>query len=438
MEWIDSPEGQAHFLWIFGPAGSGKSAIAHTIAEICFKLNKLAASFFFSRNVAARNNELMLITTLAYQLANSFPEMRKIVEKKIEQDPIILDLSLEAQIEALIIGPLNEVVRDVCENDVDKVNSYSSRPRLVILDGLDECGDASTQKNILYVLSRAVVRISIPLIFLITSRSEKAIRKSFNKKSLNSSTKRLPLDDTYEPDADIKILIESKCEEIRATHPARASLPSPWPSRHEIEQLVTKSSGQFIYTSTVLKFIESSRHRPQDRLNIIFGISGVENDSEFPFAELDALYRQIFSSVIEINKLRNVLSIILLTSHVPKTQVAIEEFLSYSSGTVDILLSDLSSVIALPLPEEVDGQIQILHASLTEFLYDRARSVEMFIDVEAAHTFIAMHLMHRFNQPPPENRKDGNDSCTFPLDQHQLSNDLFTGITISSQHYPAI
>ena len=72
MEWIDSPEGLAHFLWIFGPAGSGKSTIAQTIAEIYFKYNKLAASFFFSRNVAARNNESMLITTLVYQLARSF------------------------------------------------------------------------------------------------------------------------------------------------------------------------------------------------------------------------------------------------------------------------------------------------------------------------------------------------------------------------------
>jgi hypothetical protein len=231
--------------------------------------------------------------------------------------------------------------------------------------------------------------------------------------SMSSITTRLPLDNTYEPDADIKVVIESKCEELRETHPARASLPSPWPSDHEIEQLVTKSSGQFIYTSTVLKFIESPKHRPQDRLNIIFGISVSENDA--PFAELDALYRQIFSTVIDVDKLRDVLSVILLATHIPKTQAAIEEFLSYSPGTVDILLSDLSSIIALPLPEEADGQleIQILHASLTDFLYDRSRSVDMFVDVEAAHAFIAIRLIHRFKQPPPQTQEDGNDSRRF-------------------------
>jgi hypothetical protein len=399
-------------LWIYGPAGSGKSAIAQTIAELYFKSMKLAATFFFSRNTVARNNELRLIATLVYQLVNSIPEMRDHVEQRIERDPIILDLSLEAQVEALLIQPLDKVL-EKARMEGDKESVYLSHPRLVILDGLDECGDGNTQKYILEVLSRAVVQMSFPLIFLITSRPEPAIRNSFNKVSMSSITTRLPLDNTYEPDADIKVVIKSKCEELGETHPARASLPSPWPSDHEIEQIVTKSSGQFIYTSTVLKFIESPKHRPQDRLNIILGISIPENDA--PFAELDALYHQIFSTVIDVDKLRDVLSVILLATHVPKTQAAIEDFLSYSPGTVDILLSDLSSIIALPLPEEANGRIQILHASLTDFLYDRSRSVDMFVDVEAAHAFIAIRLMHRFNQPPPQTQEDGNDSCRFLL-----------------------
>ena len=37
MDWIYSPEGQARHLWIYGPAGSGKSAIAQTIVELHFK-----------------------------------------------------------------------------------------------------------------------------------------------------------------------------------------------------------------------------------------------------------------------------------------------------------------------------------------------------------------------------------------------------------------
>ena len=422
-------------MWIYGPAGSGKSAIAQTIAELYFKWKKLAATFFFSRNAVTRNNEFMLIATLVYQLVNSFPEMRDHVERRIERDPIILDLSLEAQVEALLIQPLDRVLREKARREGDEDSIYLSHPRLVILDGLDECGDGNTQKYILEVLSRAVIQMSFPLIFLTTSRPEPAIRNSFNKVSMSSITTRLPLDNTYEPDADIKVVIESKCKEIRETHPARASLPSTWPSDHEIEQLVTKSSGQFIYTSTVLKFIESPKHRPQDRLNIILGISVSENEA--PFAELDALYRQLFSTVIDVDKLRDVFSVILLATHVPKTQAGIEEFLSYSPGTVDILFSDLSSIIALPLPEEADGkhEIQILHASLTDFLYDRSRSVDMFVDVEVAHAFIAIRLIRRFNQPP-RTQEDGNDSRSRFLSTPAVPYYLL--ITTSSQCYPAI
>ena len=103
----------------------------------------------------------------------------------------------------------------------DEESFYNlSRPRLVILDGLDECGDGNTQKYIFEVLSRAVVQMSFPLIFLIVSRPEPAIRNSFNKVSMNNITTRLPLDNTYEPDADIKVVIGSKSgRPTRQGHP---------------------------------------------------------------------------------------------------------------------------------------------------------------------------------------------------------------------------
>ena len=53
--------------------------------------------------------------------------------------------------------------------------------------------------------------------------------------------------------------------------------------------LVKKSTGQFIFTATSVIFVESNRHRPAARLDIILGISpsGVN-----PFTELDVLYLQ--------------------------------------------------------------------------------------------------------------------------------------------------
>ncbi|KIM35817.1 hypothetical protein M413DRAFT_325348, partial [Hebeloma cylindrosporum] len=57
MDWIAGrlEEGdEANILWFHGPAGSGKSAIARKIAELCESEKRLLATFFFSRSDPAR------------------------------------------------------------------------------------------------------------------------------------------------------------------------------------------------------------------------------------------------------------------------------------------------------------------------------------------------------------------------------------------------
>lgn len=73
MDWVEDMDRATRFMWIHGPVGAGKSAIEQTIAEMCHNARILAASFFFSRNIAGRNDKSLLITTLAYQLTVSIP-----------------------------------------------------------------------------------------------------------------------------------------------------------------------------------------------------------------------------------------------------------------------------------------------------------------------------------------------------------------------------
>jgi len=52
VDWVKVADKVALFLWLYGPAGAGKTAIAQTIAELLEGLGLLAAAFFFSRNSA--------------------------------------------------------------------------------------------------------------------------------------------------------------------------------------------------------------------------------------------------------------------------------------------------------------------------------------------------------------------------------------------------
>jgi cytidylate kinase len=74
MEWVDGDDAHPIF-WLSGPAGTGKSTIAHDIAKTCDSGNVLGASFFFARATLHRDNTAKFILSLAYQLAESVPSV---------------------------------------------------------------------------------------------------------------------------------------------------------------------------------------------------------------------------------------------------------------------------------------------------------------------------------------------------------------------------
>jgi hypothetical protein len=392
MLWVDDPANEAQIMWMFGPAGAGKSAIAQSIAEMCFQQGKLAASFFFSRTASGRNNETQFISTLVYQLVLAIPEIQDAVNKALQADRLILSRSLDVQAQSLITKPLNDLLISSSENGFQ-----NPRPRLIIVDGLDECGQAKNQRYVLDVLSTVTRELIYPLSFLVTSRPEQIIRDSFSKEPMSSITTRLPLDDTYKPNTDIERFLRSKFRDIITNHPSGADIPSGWPSDNDIRRLVEKSSGQFIYASTIVKFVESTRHHPQERLDVVFGL--VIPEIVTPFAELDALYDQILSTVNQIEKGLDILMVLLLIRELPPRPDILDGFFSYRPGQTRAILSDLHSILYLPPTDNRRGNIRILHASLSDFLLDAKRSGRFFIDLAKSRTAIARKILEILVKP---------------------------------------
>jgi hypothetical protein len=412
MDWVKDPNKVALFLWLYGPAGAGKSAIAQTIAELLEKLGLLAAAFFFSRNAAGRNDKTRLVPTLVYHLIKSIPEIRAHVLDAVEQDPAIFSCSIDTQIQALIVKPLNAAA-----NEKTLAPILLSRPRLIILDGLDECSPASAQTQILNALSTAARDLHIPLFFLVASRPEQDIRQSFNdQNTLGSLSFSIALDDTYRPDDDIRVFLRSTFDEIKRNHPSRAHLPPSWPSLEDIRRVVEKSSGQFIFASTVAKYVNSHRHWPPDRLNIIFAKS--KPGQETPFAELDSLYHLILSSVANAEKLQYVLMFLVLRPFwhsgvfLKQTTTLVEKFLFYRPGEIDMILTDLHSIIYVP-PWNETSELRFFHASLPDFLLDRSRSMDLFLDQGAAYAKLTRLVLKHINNPT-ESPLSINQCMSFP------------------------
>ena len=334
--------------------------------------------------------------TITYQLVQSVPEIRGLVAKAVEQSPLLFTLSLQAQVFALIIQPLEQAA-------ADPILSVTLKT-LIIFDGLDECGNSKSHRHILEVLSVTMAELSIafPLLFLVASRTEGDIRSAFYTPTLEPFTSFIFLGDEYRADEDIRSLFVEEFSFIRTHHRTGAQIPVDWPSQQDISTLVRKSSGQFIYASMVIKFVESPHHLPQERLKAVLGLS--TSDGDTPFTTLDALYNQIFSTVVNLGRALEILGVMFLAS-LPKLNAhSLEVFLSYNPGTVRLALGDLHSVI--DVPERRFSTIRGFHASLVDYLLDPNRSRRFGIHVGNSHALITQCLMKMFNR-----QDDGNDNA---------------------------
>ncbi|PPQ89427.1 hypothetical protein CVT25_002441 [Psilocybe cyanescens] len=390
MDWFIGKFGWDNFMiWLYGPAGVGKSAIAQTFAELCAAKNRLLASFFFSRSDIRRNNEKTVVATLAYQLWLHIPESRLIIEAVINNNPAIFRLNFNTQFDTLILDPLLQLA------GTGRFTSGTPFPNLIIIDGLDECNGADVQNTILHTISKALQRhhLALPFRFLLVSRLEYHLTTSFSVPPLHSLTFRLALDDTYKPDEDIRIYLTDSFRDIRKTHIMGDHLPDSWPSEEDIAKLVAKSSGQFIYAATVIRYVSAPQCNPLDCLKIIQGVLPVNDDR--PYAQLDALYISILSGVKDIKAVLQTLGVAFVLTKIRIEPLAVnylEEFMQFTPGTVKLLLIDLLSVVDA---SDSRKPIKFLHASFSDFLIDPTRSHQFFINPcerhkEAAHFCISV------------------------------------------------
>jgi len=358
-------------MWLYGGVGAGKSAIGQTFAERCEADGRLLASFFFGRSDPNRNNAKFLIPTIAYQIYSSIPPTREHIMSAIENDPLIFERTLLIQLVSLVIKPLNQL-RDTISQTI------------IIIDGLDECLDRASQTAILRTLFEGMKDHTCRIRFLVASRPEHDIVTTFSLQD-NKILARLVLDDKYEPDEDITLFLNDKIRVIKETHPFRHLIPPEWPDNKHVNDIVNKSSGHFIYVSTAVKFIESIRHLPNERMAIVCNLRPAQG--AMPFAELDALYTHILSSVQDVSIIVELLSFLLHLSQAfwGVTVASLEETHDLEPGSLRLILCDLGALVVI----DDDDNIKVLHASLLDFLLDSSRSKDLPI---SGDVFMTKHI----------------------------------------------
>ena len=246
----------------------------------------------------------------------------------------------------------------------------------------------ATQQLILRLLCETITVHKLPLRFLIGSRPESHIRSSFDQESLYTITHRVVLDETFNPGRDIRVFLQDGFAKICANNSILSHVEHPWPREGIIDLLVQRSSGQFIYPATVLKFVGADFCSPTKQLALVL------KPDPTAFSDLDQLYTQILSIYPSAEKIVHVLGIII-ASHQNLPEV-IEDILEMEEGELKLVLRGLSSLMEdeseeylMEDEEDENGEYlnngsyvipHFAHASFSDYLFDSSRSGPFHVD----------------------------------------------------------
>ena len=141
-----------------------------------------------------------------------------------------------------------------------------------------------------------------------------------------------------------------------------------------MDELVKRASGQFIYASTVVKYITSPHRHPVEHLEIILKlcINPSEHDLPFKFVQLDALFWHIFSSIPPHDRelvmtIVGALVVDVASHYLLRSTQGLSEFFVLPVANVELLLGNLSSIVKIHASDFHKGGVRASYHIL--FLY---------------------------------------------------------------------
>jgi len=304
---------------------------------------------------------------LSYQLTVSVPETKLPIETALQRDHTILHQSLENQLEKLIIDPVRSV-------------SLPIPHMAIVIDAVDECDDRGDIAEFVEIIVGASQNHRLPFRFLVTGRAENYIQEKFAPPESVSATYSLALHE-FDAQVDIRAFLESHFARILKEKPRlMQGVQRPWLSAENIDALVEKSSGLFIFASTLVNFVTDGTASPQRKLETVLNT----------LLGLDPLYAEVFNAACRDDPFDRVVGSIMIL----RKQLSIFELSRLLQlPTEDILHAVLGIQSILRIPEDNDKPIELIHASLRDFLTDEQRSECFFINPPARHASIAVHCL---------------------------------------------
>ncbi|KAJ7450147.1 hypothetical protein FB451DRAFT_1286239 [Mycena latifolia] len=283
---------------------------------------------------------------------------------------------------------------------------------VIILDGLDECADHKVQQQILHLFIDGIRDHHLPIRLLIASRPEPHIREILKTKEPSMICRHLFLSADDSAHQDIRIYFRDEFCRIYNTDRNRGiNLGPSWPTPEEIKCLVKKSSGIFIYATTVIRFIDDEYSHPADRIASVLSLDPQST------APLDDLYTEILSAVPHGPQQLRILHAIWQGTKDDNLRMDPEEMdslLVLRLGMSRLTLRGLHSLFDIPpIRARFDKPDYVcpLHASLGDYLEDSRRSGKWCVSTPWLASDYVHCMIRLLSSPPVTLRTRGFHRC---------------------------
>jgi hypothetical protein len=358
IQWVNNSNGDvaSRIFFLAGVAGSGKSAIAHTVARQFDQLKRLGSSYCFDRADLANRNPRNLFSTIARNIADLDDQWKKSLCSVVKGNRSLrTTLAVTEQFKNFILEPAKALT--------------TVGPVVIIIDALDESGDKSSRKALLDIFAKKIAGLPSNFRILITARPEDDIVEALSDRP-HVFCKRMDAIDKASNEADITMYIESELSDIR-------SLELEWPNRQWCQMLIESAGGLFQWAATACRAVKEVRGglRPTERLSrFVASPPG-----------LDGLYTVVLDQAFDahnsvaMSRFKQVMGRILAT----REPLSIS---AHSELRADDEPADLVELIVQPLGSlmsgvnQLDVHVQALHTSFVDFLTDEDRSKSYYVD----------------------------------------------------------
>ncbi|KAK2728901.1 g-protein beta wd-40 repeats containing [Colletotrichum kahawae] len=392
--WADDESGEPLF-WLVGPAGTGKSTIARTIADTFAAEKRLIAGYFFKRGEQGRNDTTRLFPTLAMQLAEAIPAFKSCLRKSLDDlnRDAVEKKGLEAQFNQLLWDPLTDL----------SLAGTNRLRGLIVIDALDECERPDHLRQVIDLLSKLGTINTACLRMLVISRSTSAVIAALD----GVCHRNLDLDAEHrdETRTDIATFLKQRFISIKN----RWEIHETWPDQRQLDRLIHLSitpSPLFIYAATLCRFIDDpdEQEDPMDQLDLWLHQSN-RNTPQLDQIYLPILHYVLFGSYNTQKKpkplaenlrmeLFNVLGAVVLGA-TPLSNKAIAALLGIPTRRVSLWLRHLHAVLSVP--RDPDTPVQLPHTSFSDFLLSPQGPShrDYGIDASRKHAMLAARCIQR-------------------------------------------